>query len=298
VARDFLAVMGRGADISGLALVAVCLLLLFYPLVDATNWQRIAALEKDAAERASPAGARSKGLMRLFRRQSVECALAFAFTAALGSLAVATMGPSRLTSGLDGVFQQLAAGQNMIEVIAGAFLLIGLLAIVLSAMSALLSSSLCALRYDVVPLLIARPPPTGSAVNNDTSLRWCSVVLGGGIYLIVFLIAVAAEALQVRSTNTAALLFAVAGTQLSYVPLVLGPIIDATSRGFGRVSRGWAMATICVGFLVTASAVALSLATADQWWLWAGIPANLGLSVLLFALAQLRSKRGTAPPQP
>jgi len=162
-------------------------------------------------------------------------------------------------------------------------------------MSLLASSSLCALRYDVVPLLIARPPPTGSAVNNDTSLRWCSVVLGGGIYLIVFLIAVAAEALQVRSTNTAALLFAVAGTQLSYVPLVLGPIIDATSRGFGRVSRGWAMATICVGFLVTASAVALSLATADQWWLWAGIPANLGLSVLLFALAQLRSKRGTAP---
>ena len=160
--RDFLAVMGRGADISGLALVAVCLLLLFYPLVDATNWQRIAALEKDAADRGSPARARSKGLMRLFRRQGVECGLAFAFTAALGSLAVATMGPSSLTSGLDDVFQQLAAGQNMIEVIAGAFLLIGLLAIVLSAMSALLSSSLCALRYDVVPLLIARPPSTGS----------------------------------------------------------------------------------------------------------------------------------------
>jgi hypothetical protein len=298
VARDFLAVMGRGADISGLALVAVCLLLLFYPLVDATNWQRIAALEKDAAERASPAGARSKGLMRLFRRQGVECALAFAFTVALGSLAVATMGPSSLTSGLDDVFQQLAAGQNMIEVIAGTFLLIGLLAIVLSAMSALLSSSLCALRYDVVPLLIAGPPSTGSPVNNDTSLRWCSVVLGGGIYLIVFLIAVAAEALQVRSTNTAALLFAVAGTQLSYVPLVLGPLIDATSRGFGRVSRGWAMAIICAGFFVTAGAVALSLATADEWWLWAAIPANLGLSVLLFALVQLRSKRETAPPQP
>ena len=98
-----------------------------------------------------------------------------------------------------------------------------------------------------------------------------------------------------RSTNTAALLFAVAGTQLSYVPLVLGPIIDATSRGFGRVSRGWAMATICVGFLVTASAVALSLATADQWWLWAGIPANLGLSVLFVCPRSAAPKRGTAP---
>ncbi|MGZ3312403.1 MAG: hypothetical protein ACXU8R_28195, partial [Xanthobacteraceae bacterium] len=43
VARDLVAAIGRGADISGLALVAVCLLLLFYPLVDATNWQRIAA---------------------------------------------------------------------------------------------------------------------------------------------------------------------------------------------------------------------------------------------------------------
>ena len=168
VARDFVAAIGRGADISGLALVAVCLLLLFYPLVDATNWQRIAALEKDAAERASPAEARSAGLLRLFRRQGVECALVFAFTAALGSLAVATMGPSSLTSGLDDVFQQLAAGQNLVEVIAGAFLLIGLLAIVLSAMSALLSASLCALRYDVVPLLIAGPPSTGSPVTDDS----------------------------------------------------------------------------------------------------------------------------------
>ena len=50
------------------------------------------------------------------------------------------------------------------------------------------------------------------------------------------------------------------------------------------------MAIICAGFLVTVCAVALSLATADEWWLWAVIPANLGLSVLLFALAQLPSK--------
>jgi hypothetical protein len=75
-------------------------------------------------------------------------------------------GRSSLTSGFDDIFQQLAAGQNMVEVITGAFLLIGLLAIVLSAMSALLSSSLCALRYDVVPLLIAEPPSTGSPVNQ------------------------------------------------------------------------------------------------------------------------------------
>jgi hypothetical protein len=295
VARDFLAVIGRGADISGLALVAVCLLVLFYPLVDATNWQRIAALEKDAAERASPAEARSAELLRLFRRQGVECALVFAFTAALGSLAVATMEPWSLTSGLNDVFQQLAAGQNLVEVIAGAFLMIGLLAIVLSAMSALLSASLCALRYDIVPLLIAEPPSTGCPVRDDASLSWRSVVLGGGIYLIVFLVAVAAEALQVRSTSTAALLFAVAGTQLSYVPLVLAPIIGGTRRGFGPVSRGWAMAIICLGFLVTVCAVALSLATADEGWLWGAIPANLGLSVLLFALVQLCSKRGTAP---
>jgi peptidoglycan/LPS O-acetylase OafA/YrhL len=126
-------------------------------------------------------------------------------------------------------------------------------------------------------------------------LSWRSVVLGGGIYLIVFLVAVAAEALQVRSTSTAALLFAVAGTQLSYVPLVLAPIIGGTRRGFGPVSRGWAMAIICLGFLVTVCAVALSLATADEGWLWGAIPANLGLSVLLFALVQLCSKRGTAP---
>ena len=295
VARDLVAAIGRGADISGLALVAVCLLLLFYPLVDATNWQRIAALEKDVVEIASPAEARSAGLLRLLRRYGVECALVFAFTAALGSLAVATLGPSSLMSGLDDVFRQLAAGQNLVEVIAGAFMLIGLLAIVLSVMSALLSASLCALRYDVVPLLIAGPPSTGSPVTDEASVRRRSVMLGGGIYLIVFLVAVAAEALQLRSTSTAALLFAVAGTQLSYVPLVLGPIIGATGRGFGPVSQGWAMVIICAGFLGTVCAVALSLATADEWWLWAAIPANLGLSVLLYALVQLPSKRESAP---
>jgi len=295
VARDLVAAIGRGADISGLALVAVCLLLLFYPLVDATNWQRIAALEKDVDEIASPAEARSAGLLKLLRRYGVECALVFAFTAALGSLAVATLGPSSPMSGLDDVFLQLAAGQNLVEVIAGAFMLIGLLAIVLSAMSALLSASLCALRYDVVPLLIAGPPSTGSPVTDEARVRRRSVVLGGGIYLIVYLVAVAAEALQLRSTSTAPLLFAVAGTQLSYVPLVLGPIIGATGRGFGPVSQGWAMVIICAGFLGTVCAVALSLATADEWWLWAAIPANLGLSVLLYALVQRFSKRETAP---
>jgi len=295
VARDLVAAIGRGADISGLALVAVCLLLLFYPLVDATNWQRIAALEKDVVEIASSAEARSAGLLKLLRRYGVECALVFAFTAALGSLAVATLGPSSPMSGLDDVFLQLAAGQNLVEVIAGAFMLIGLLAIVLSAMSALLSASLCALRYDVVPLLIAGPPSTGSPVTAEARLRRRSVMLGGGIYLIVFLVAVAAEALQLRSTSTAPLLFAVAGTQLSYVPLVLGPIIGATGRGFGPVSQGWAMVIICAGFLGTVCAVALSLATADEWWLWAAIPANLGLSVLLYALVQRPSKRETAP---
>ena len=39
VARDLVAAIGRGADISGLALVAVCLLLLFYPLITIRSGQ-------------------------------------------------------------------------------------------------------------------------------------------------------------------------------------------------------------------------------------------------------------------
>ena len=288
VALDLVAAIGRGADISGLSLLSVSLLLLFYPLVDATSWQRIAALEKDAAESVSPPEARSARLLRLFRRQGFECALVFAFIAALGSLAAATMGTSSVMSGLGDMFQRLAAGQNLVEIIAGALLLIGLLAIVLSAMSALLSASLCAIRYDVMPLLIAGPPSASPPLTDEASVRRRSVMLVGGIYLIVFLVAVAGEALQLRSMSTAALLFAVAGTQLSYVPLVLGPIIGGS--GFRPVSRGWAMVIICAGFLGTVCAVALSLATADEWWLWAVVPANLGLSVLLFAFAQLPSK--------
>jgi hypothetical protein len=289
VAHALVAPIGRDGDSSGLALVAVCLLLLFYPLIDPTNWQRIAAMEKSAAESAYSTDVRSAGLLTLFRRQGIECALFFAFTGALGSLALATMGASSLTGGLDDVFQRLAAGQNLVEVIAGAFLLTGLLAIVMSAMSALLSSSLCALRYDVVPLLIVRAESRGCPETDHASLMWRSVVLGGGICLIVFAAAVAAEALELRSANTGALLFAVAGTQLSYIPLVLAPIIGATGSRFEPVNRGWAMAIICAGFFVTVCAVSLSLATADEWYLWGAIPANLGLSVLLFSVGRIGS---------
>jgi hypothetical protein len=289
VAHDLVAAIGPGADISSLALVAVCLFLLFYPLIDPTNWQRIAAMEKSAADSAYSTDVRSASLLTLFRRQGVECALFFAFTAALGSLAIETMGRSSSARGLDDVFQRLASGQNLVEVAAGAFLLIGLLAIVLSAMSALLSSSLCTLRYDVVPLLTAGAQSTGYPLTDHDNLMWRAVVLGGGICLVVFAAAITAEAFELRSANRGALLFAIAGTQLSYIPLVLAPIIGITGSRFGSVNRWWAMAIICAGFPVTVCAVSLSLATADEWFLWAAIPANLGLSVLLFALGRLSS---------
>ena len=99
-----------------------------------------------------------------------------------------------------------------------------------------------------------------------------------------------------RSTNTAALLFAVAGTQLSYVPLVLATDhrrhrqrLRAGEPGVGDDDHHARASSL------PACAVALSLATADEWWLWAAIPANLGAErpALPWRVAAL--KRGTAP---
>ena len=55
------------------------------------------------------------------------------------------------------------------------------------------------------------------------------------------------------------------------------------------------MTMISAGFVVTVCAVALSLATADEWCLWATIPVNLGLSILLFGFGRTSSGATRSP---
>jgi peptidoglycan/LPS O-acetylase OafA/YrhL len=87
------------------------------------------------------------------------------------------------------------------------------------------------------------------------------------------------------------LLFALFCAQLSFVPLVLWPIIGRGVAGYGAVSSGWALAILGIGTAVAVAGAIIYLATGNEPWLWAAAPACLGSSFLLFAIARLRKQR-------
>ncbi len=102
--------------------------------------------------------------------------------------------------------------------------------------------------------------------------------------------------LQVNYTSGAflALLFAFSCAQLSFVPLILGPLLGRTSEGFATVSSAWALVILACGAAAGLIAVAIYLATGSEPWLWAAVPACLASGLLLFALARLWPARTAA----
>jgi hypothetical protein len=80
-------------------------------------------------------------------------------------------------------------------------------------------------------------------------------------------------------------LFAVACAQLAMAPLVLGPI---AWPGRGAVTPGWALAILCAASASALAVVALYLASGNQAWLWAAVPACLGSGFGLYAIALRR----------
>jgi hypothetical protein len=79
--------------------------------------------------------------------------------------------------------------------------------------------------------------------------------------------------------------------QLSFVPLVLGPLISRTPEGFGAVGPGWALGILGLGAAMGVGAVTVYLVTGHEPWLWAAVPACLATGAILFAIARLQAAR-------
>jgi len=167
-----------------------------------------------------------------------------------------------------------------------ALLLVSVFAIALSTMSSLFSASLCTVRYDVLP---AFWPERASAAAQAGATRRL-VMAGGGLYLVVivagFLIANAYLEISFASSEFLALLFAFYCAQLAFVPLVLGPVMGRTSAGFGTVSARWALLILGVSAVMGLLAVTIYVATRNESWLWAAVPACLGSGFLLLVIAR------------
>lgn len=269
-----------------IGLVALILLPLLLPLADITNWQRLAALEKSglAAEQ------RAVALRRQFKIYAVECPLMWLFMWVFGAIAVvATATPGETSNVFDAMARQLAAPPNPIVAIALSLMFIAMCAMTLSMMGAAYSANLCTLRYDILPAL-------WPDLAKDETARCRTFVITGAfclVTIVAFALAQATFKISFDSSLFLALVFAICCAQLTFIPLLLRPLVD--EQHAGRVNPGSALAVLAAGCAGALSAVAIYLATGREAWLWAATPTCLGLGLLLNAVTRARS---TASPDP
>jgi len=289
-----IAALATGTRVSGVALAALVLLPLFHPLVDMTNWQRIAVFAKDtAALEPSQRRAAFRGIVRIY---AVETPLMSLFMCMFGVIGVVTMATPDGANAVAGFLRELTAEQNALAAAALSLLLLSVFAMALSTMSSLLSASLCTVRDDVLPSLW---PELASAKADDTgeATRWAAIA-GGGLYVITtiagFLIVDSYLQVNYTSGTFLALLFAFSCPQLSFVPLIFGPLLGRTREGFATVSPAWALVILASGAAAGLVAVAIYIATGSEPWLWAAVPACLASGLLVFALARLWPARTAA----
>jgi hypothetical protein len=180
--------------------------------------------------------------------------------------------------------------------VALSLLMVSVFAIALSTMSSLFLASLCTVRYDVLPAFWPELASAKAQAAEEATRR--TVMVGGGLYLVMivagFLSADACLHISFASSEFLGLLFAFCCAQLSFVPLILGPVIGRRSGSFGTVSSGWALVILGFGAVVGLVAVAVYLTSGNESWLWSAVPACLGSGLMLFIVARLWPQRPPA----
>jgi hypothetical protein len=279
------------AGMSGVELTALFLLPLCYPIVDITNWQRIAAFAQDAGYGPVEPTVRAAALRAIIRGYAVESPLLWLFMGTFGTVAVVAAAvpgnaPSRT------IIAGLASQQNEVAMAALSLLTVGLGAMVLATMSSVFSAGLCVIRYDVLPTVRADLQVGAAPAVSEAGAIRRAVITASAFYLGVSLVLCVADAylpVVFGARQFLAVLFAFFCAQLSFVPLVLGPMIGRSGGG-GTVSAGWALAILGCGAAVGLGTAAISVVSGNEPLLWTAVPACLGSGVVLFAIARTRSK--------
>jgi hypothetical protein len=178
---------------------------------------------------------------------------------------------------------QLVAQDNFVATIVVTLFLFSLFAIAVSTMSSLLIANLCTIRYDIVPMFWPKP-----TFMRKRGVQGTMIVAATGVGLVVFAIFCLTHArygITLSSDSFLALVLGFSCLQISFMPLVLGPLIGRSDRG--TVNPGWAVAVMGAGAVIGTSTVVAYLATGYDPWLWAAVPGCLGSSTLLFITACL-----------
>ena len=289
LAHDSAAALQAGTHVSNLMLISLFLLPLFHPIVDIVNWQRLAAFEKDRDwnyfwERQWTAAFRS-----FCATYAVEVPLMRLLICLFGAVAGLTLATADRGDVVQAFIAQLVAQENFVATTVLSFLLFSLFAMAVSTMSSLFSASLCSVRYDIVPMFWSEPTSAQAhATEEAQATRW-TMIAGAAIGLVVFAAFYLADArfeITFASPKFLVLVFGFSSAQLSFVPLVLGPLI-AGSDGLGTVSPRWALVVMGVSAAIGIGTTAAYLATGYDPWLSAVVPGCLGSGALLFITARL-----------
>ncbi len=245
IAHNGAAALQTGTRMSNTALAALFLLPLFYPIVDMTNWQRIAALEKDGESSDLGPCQRLAALRRVLRIYATESPLVWLFMCMFGAIAVlATATP---------------VGGDVMQAFMGFW-----------------------------PELMSR---SAQAAKEAIATRR-TIMAAGALYLVIIIVFYVADRYRqigFASSTFLALLFALYCAQLSFVPLILGPVIGRTSGGRGTVSPRWALVILGSSSAIGLGTVIVYIMTGNESSLWAAVPACLGSGLLLFTVARLLS---------
>jgi hypothetical protein len=281
-------------SISGL--MALVLLPIFYPIVDTTNWLRIAALGTDLRMTGRVGAARTpEAFARVLGMYAGASSLLWLLICTFGTIAVLATGTPGGGSVLQSFVMRLASQENDVADAASWMLLASVIAMAVLTMSAMFSATLAAIRYDIVPAVWPNLAPDLAPSADQALAEKRAVFAGGGLCFamlvtLIFLIDYPDDFISGRFLS---LQFACLCVQLAFSPLVLGPMIGGSRAA---ISPAWAIAVLAAGVATGQGVVIFSLQPDHIGWLWAAVPACLGSGLSAYAVALLwtsRTVRGT-----
>lgn len=293
---DLTSALRTGARVPGLGLATLSLLALFYPLVDITNWQRIAAFEKDREQNCIEPARWPAVFGGAWTIYSVESPSVWLFVCMFGAIAaIATAMPDG--SGMAGFTGELASQDNLVTSSALSLLVMGASMAALSTIGPMFSAGLWVLRNDVLPL---RPPAAlaeEKAVGERRARRHAITACSALLLVVIAGCYVAGEVFRITlaSDEFLALFFLFSCAQLALLPLVLVPLVARMGGTIGSVTPAWALVVLGTGAGAGIGTVAVYLATGDAPFLWAAVPACVGSGSLVSTIALLLTRRGVLP---
>jgi hypothetical protein len=278
-------------SISGL--LALVLLPIFYPIIDTTNWLRITALEIDPDSGRVDTARTPETFARVLAMYAGASALLWLLMCMFGTIAVLATNTPGGTDVLRSFIVQLVSQQNDLADVASWLLLVSVIAMAVLTSSAMFSSILATIRYDIIPAVWSSLAPERAQPSNEALARRRSIIAGSSL-CVVMLIALFVlndnPALSFANGRFLNLQLGCLCAQLAFGPLVLGPLISGNSAA---ISPAWAIGVIGAGVAAGLGVIIVSLQPEHTAWLWSAIPACLGSGLSLYAVARLWTSKTT-----